>query len=637
MCGIAGIHDIQGYRRQPSLAQAIGAMCDAIVHRGPDDSGVHVETDIAIGMRRLSIIDVAGGKQPISNEDETVWIVFNGEIYNHLELRHQLKKQGHRFKTRTDTETILHLYEEEGVDCLRKLRGMFAFAIWDSRREELFLARDRLGIKPCFWTMTGSTFAFGSEIKSLLTLPWVDRQIDWNGFDAFFAYTYIPAPLTIYQQINKLPPAHYILVSRAGVREHRYWDLSFGNKFPADEREVGERFLALLDDAVSMRLMSEVPLGAFLSGGVDSGMIVALMSRNMQDQVRTFNITFGGNKGDFLDERPFAREIASRYDCRHLEIEVLPRIDQAITSAIRAFDEPFADDGLIPTFHICEAAKDHVTVILTGLGGDENFAGYERYLGFWLSRYLERVPVLLRDKIIRPLIMSLREQKGGHYKINHIKRFVAGSGRPAGSRYQSYIQTMPAEQRKELYSPEIAKKIDFNLVESLGRLHFERLQEGDILDRALYQDLNMYLADDILALSDRVGMLHSLELRVPFVDHKVVEFCARIPSRLKIRHLQKKYLLCRAGRQLLPPSVLNHRKQGFCAPMAAWLRNDLAGKIHAALASERIESQGLFRSTTVQRILADHHSRRSLNDKTIFALYVFQKWLALDSGNRTTL
>ena len=629
MCGIAGIYDIQGYSGLP-LQQAVDGMCDAIVHRGPDDWGSYVEQDIAIGMRRLSIIDVAGGKQPISNEDATVWIVFNGEIYNHQELRTELKQQGHRFRTRTDTETILHLYEQEGVACLDKLRGMFTFAIWDANSRQLFLARDRLGIKPCFWSMHGGRFAFGSEIKSLLTLPWISGEMDWNGFDAFFTYNYIPAPLTIYKEIKKLPPAHFLLVTEQGITEQRYWDLSFDNKFANSEEELAERFLDLLNDSVSMRLMSEVPLGAFLSGGIDSGMIVSLMSRNMQDQVLTFNITFGGTTGQFLDERPFAREIAARYECNHREIEVQPRVDQAITSAVRAFDEPFADDGLIPTYHICEAARKHVTVILTGLGGDENFAGYERYLGFWLSRYLERMPTFLRTGIIKPLIMSLREEKGGHYRINHLKRFVTGSGQPAGSRYQSYLRAMSPEQRQELYLPEITKKIDFDYVESLGRRHFERLETGDILDRALYQDLNMYLADDILALSDRIGMYHSLELRVPFVDHKVVEFCARIPSSLKIRHLKKKYLLCKAGRRLLPESVLSHRKQGFCAPMAAWLRHDLADRINAALAKETVDAQGFFHSPCVQKILEDHYSRRQLNDKMIFALYVFQKWLALD-------
>ncbi len=633
MCGIVGIVDFAtGHSVDKS---DIERMCNTIVHRGPDDVGTYSDANVGIGMRRLSIIDVDGGRQPIQNEDESIWIVFNGEIYNYQELRSSLKHAGHQFRTKTDTETIIHLYEEYGIECLQHLRGMFAFAIWDKNKRQLFVARDRLGIKPLFWAHDGNRFIFASEIKAILANPNVPRIVDWTAVDAYFAYTYIPAPLSIYKSIRKLPCAHYMVVRDGKVSVQRYWDLDFSGKNEKSEKDIAGEFRDLLQESVGMRMMSEVPLGSFLSGGVDSSLIVALMSAKSEDPIQTFTIGFGGERGEFLDERPYARELSNRYQCRHNEIEVLPQIETALKAGLSSFDEPFADDSVIPTYHICEAAREHVTVLLTGLGGDENFAGYERYLGLWMSRYYEKLPSLLRDKVLRPLVMRLKEQKGGHYRINHIKRFVSSGGLSAGRRYQRYICSMPPESRKRLYSEEIRSLIDFDYVESLGWEHFNRLDEADLLDRALYQDMNMYLPEDILALSDRIGMYHSLELRVPFVDHKLVEYCAKIPSNLKIRRMNKKYLLKEVGRDLLPRSVLSHRKQGFCSPMAVWLRGDLKDTVDKALAGPVIEDGGVFDPDTIGSILKDHHERRTLNDKVIFSLLVFQKWMAEHERSET--
>jgi asparagine synthase (glutamine-hydrolysing) len=632
MCGIVGIFDSLGASAVQEFD--IRAMCDAIVHRGPNDYGYHVENHVGLGMRRLSIIDVDGGRQPITNENDSIWIVFNGEIYNYIALRDMLLKKGHQFKTKTDTETIIHLYEEYGVRCLDHLQGMFTFMIWDAPKNRIFVARDRLGIKPCFWTQVGSRVAIASEMKSLLKLPWLKPEMDWNGFDAFFAYTYIPAPLTIYKGIHKLSPAHYLLVENGNLQVKRYWDVSFADKHERREADLIEEFLHLLQESVNMRLMSEVPLGAFLSGGIDSGLITALMSSSMSKPANTFNISFGDNKGSFLDEGPYAREIAKRYGCVHREVEVSPRIDEAIDAAVFAFDEPFADDSLIPTYHICDVAKEDVIVVLTGLGGDENFAGYERYLGFWLSRFFGKVPRIMWDYGIAPLVGLLKEQKGGHYQINHLKRFVAGGGLPPGKRYQSYIRTLSPELRRELYLPEISSKIDFDYVEGLGSIHFERLEDGDFLDRALYQDLCMYLPDDILALSDRIGMHHSLELRVPFVDHKLVEFCARIPSKLKLNRGEKKYLLKKVASKFLPDSVVSHRKQGFCTPMASWLRSDLRSVVDSELSREKILNGDIFNQRFIANRLSSHNNRQELNDKLIFSLLVFQKWFNRDKKAR---
>ena len=624
MCGIVGIIDLK-LLNLVSL-DSINSMCDVIQHRGPDDSGIFLDGPIGIGMRRLSIIDVKDGKQPISNEDQSVWIVFNGEIYNHNELRKDLQKKGHIFKTKTDTETILHLYEDKGTACVDFLRGMFSFAIWDQNRKRLFIARDRLGIKPLFYAKAGNFLVFGSEMKSILALPFVNKSIDWNGFDSFFTYGYIPAPLTIYKQISKLAPAHFMVVENGSINISRYWDLSFSDKYVSKKEEIEEEFITVLRESVKMRLMSEVPLGAFLSGGIDSGLIVAMMSQQNEKAVESFTIKFLGDTGNFLDESDYAKQIAKIYNCNHHTLSVTPHVHQALNAGAVSFDEPFADDSVIPTYHICNEAKKYATVILTGLGGDENFAGYERYLGFDLSRYYEFVPNILHQKLFSPLVRNLKEESGGHYRVNHLKRFISGKDLPLSFRFQSYISILNQSQRQMLYSEDISRHVDFDYVDSLGRKHFEKLEQGDWLDRALYQDICMYLPDDILALSDRVGMHHSLEIRVPFIDHKLVEFCARIPNSLKIRYGKKKYLLKQIGKSLLPRSVLNHRKQGFSAPIAAWLKTDLYQETQKSLGAGRIRSEGLFNPEVVQRLMNEHYSLIKLNDKIIFALLVFQKW-----------
>jgi asparagine synthase (glutamine-hydrolysing) len=630
MCGIVGVYQFShGSAVDPEV---LTRMRDCLVHRGPDDAGSYLDGPVGIGMRRLAIIDIRTGHQPLSNEDDSAWIVFNGEIYNHDELRRRLKGAGHRFRTTTDTEVILHLYEDHGVDCLQYLRGMFAFAIWDNRRRQIFVARDRLGIKPLYWTRDGDRFAFASELKALLVLPGIAGEVNWTAIDAYFAYGYIPAPLSAYQSVSKLPAAHYLLVNAAGVTTHRYWSLPVGPKLRGSEARIASDFRDLFEETVRMHLMSEVPLGAFLSGGVDSGLAVAMMSRHSASPVSTFTIGFGGGTGSFLDERPIAAEVASMYGCRHHEYEVQPDVEEALAIGTRAFDEPFADDSLIPTHHICRLAREHVTVVLTGLGGDEDFAGYERYLGLLHSGIYARFPALLRDRIIAPLIRALPEEKGGHYRINHLKRFVAGGDLDASLRYQSYLCALPEALRRRLYSPEVARRINFEEVEDLGRRHFDSVPEGDLLDRALSQDVNAYLPEDVLALTDRVGMQHSLELRVPFVDHELVEYCARIPSRMKIRSWTKKYLLKQVARPYLPPSVFSHRKQGFASPMAAWLNTDLKGLVENHLSPRRLERDGFFSPTAVTSLVEDHRSRRSLHDKSIFSLLVFQRWLSGQSA-----
>lgn len=624
MCGIAGIVRLGSH--QPVTRDELQAMTSTLVHRGPNDEGLLVDGTVGIGMRRLSIIDVAGGHQPIHNEDRSAAIVFNGEIFNHEALRPDLERAGHRYATRSDTETILHLYDEHGDDCVDPLRGMFAFAIWDRAKRRVLLARDRLGIKPLYHCQTAQGLLFASEIKALLAHPAVPRTLDWTALDAYFTYGYIPAPWTAYAAIRQLLPGHTMVVDHGGARVARYWDLEMGPKHQGSADELSEELLRRLGESVQLRLLSEVPLGAFLSGGIDSSLIVALMSRLSVEPVRTFTIGYGGSTGSFLDERPVAAEVSRKFRTAHHPFEVQPQVEAAIDVALRAFDQPFADDSLVPTHHICQLARESVTVVLTGLGGDENFAGYERYLGLRYSEWYERVPRLVQHRLVRPLVLALKEQRGGHYRINHLKRFVLGAGLPASVRWQRYAAILSTEQRRQLYRPETAAQIDFEAVERKGYEHFLACDSDDPLDRALYQDIKMYLPDDILALTDRIGMHHSLELRVPFTDHTLMEFCARLPNTMKIHGRQKKWLLRRAARSQLPEAVFAQRKQGFAAPMAQWLRGDLRGLVERELGTESIARGGVFEPAAVARAVNDHVARRSQGDKLLFALLVFQRW-----------
>jgi asparagine synthase (glutamine-hydrolysing) len=625
MCGITGAFHHDGCPVDPRI---LGEMCRAMMRRGPNDEGQLIDRGVGLGMRRLSIIDVAGGHQPISNEDGTLSIVFNGEIFNHESIAEGLRRRGHVFKTRSDTEAILHLFEEEGPGCLRHLRGMFAIAIWNAQTRQLFLARDRLGIKPLHYFYDGRRLVFGSEIKCLLADPTIPRDIDWTGIDAFLTYTYIPAPWTAYRAIKKLAPGHYMLCDEHGLRIEQYWDLPMEPKWTASAGDLAHEFIERFRESVRIRLLSEVPLGAFLSGGVDSSLVVAMMAQSSSQPVNTFTIGFGGETGSFLDERRFAREVAQGLRTNHREFEVQPRVDEALKAGLAAHDEPFADDSIIPTHFICALARQHVTVALTGLGGDENFAGYERNLGFMLSQTADRFPLRQLLSLARPGIRALREQRGGHYRINHLKRFVEAQHLPPAERWRSYLEVFSRAERQRLYTPEIARQIDFDAVERAGCVHFERAQASDPLDRALYQDIKMYLPDDILALTDRVGMWHSLELRVPFTDHSLMEFCARIPHSLKMRSGEKKYLLRKAARQFVPPSVLDHRKQGFAAPMAMWLRGDMRMFVESNLSARTVGQFGVLDPGAVTTHLTDHQQRRRLNDKPIFSMLMLHLWLA---------
>lgn len=621
MCGIAGLLSPEPSRPGPAERDPTERMLTSLRHRGPDDSGRVALGRLAMGMTRLSIIDVRGGHQPISTEDGSVTVVCNGEIYNHDELRRELEANGHTFKTRSDVEVIAHLYEALGVDCVSRLRGMFAFALWDARAERLVLGRDRLGIKPLFYAADNGRILFGSEIKALARAGILSLHLDPHALDRYLTLGYIPSPLTIYREIRKLEPGHLLVSDRGGTRIERYWQLRFEPARALDEETAGRRFLELFRDAVRSHLMSDVSLGAFLSGGVDSSLTVAMMAEITGSPVKTFTIGFGGGAGGYLDERRYARAVSARYRTQHAEFEVAPRLEESLDDVVHAFDEPFADDSVIPTLAVCRLARPHVTVALTGLGGDELFGGYERYLGLKMSALCARIPAGVHHRIIRPLVDRLPERRDGHYTVNHVKRFFRSAHLPAARRYQDYVAVFTDGFKRNLCRPG-------TLDGGSGPNHdlFDDAHASDLVDRALYQDFHTYLPDDILALSDRLSMQCGLELRVPFLDHPLVEFCATIPSSLKIRATTKKYLLKKTARPYLPPEILAHRKQGFASPMAAWLRTDLRSYVRDTLSPKRLARHDLFDPSVVQSLLDAHDARRESCERQLFALVMFQKW-----------
>ncbi len=624
MCGIFGMASKGGARNfNPENAT------NTLAHRGPDDCGYFRDEHVGLGHRRLSIIDVAGGQQPIYNEDRSKCIIFNGEIYNYRSLYQQLKAKGHRFNTLSDTETILHGYEEWGEACVEKLRGMFAFAIWDSHSQSLFMARDRLGIKPLFYAHHNHQFYFASEMKAILSEPSFPRRLNKRALSCYFTLSYIPDALTIYEDIYKLLPGHTLTWKAGNIRIRKYWDLFVHPDYGKSEEYFVDGLLERLHEAVEMRLMSEVPLGGFLSGGIDSSMVVANMSRSSRTPVNTFCIGFGGKTGGYLDERPFARMVADRYATRHRSYEVIPKADGLVETIVRAFDEPFADDSAIPSYFVCKIARENVTVALSGLGGDEAFAGYERYLGFMLHSGYARLPSSWRRSLIPKMIGKIPERSDGHYTINHLKRFVRSGALPPDEAYFGFLSIMPPGLSRLLFSEPQAHEQYYSDCRELILKHYHSAnvaENSHPLNRVLYCDIKTYLPEDILAVTDRMSMQHSLEVRVPFIDHLFLEFAATIPAEMKMSWWRKKYLLKKAAAQLLPQPVIRHRKQGFVGPMAQWLKGDLKPYVLEALRKDKIASQGVLNPTTVQRILSEHFDGKEIHDTLIWSILIFQKW-----------
>jgi len=622
MCGICGIVSLSNQVIEQSF---IKKMCHQILHRGPDAEGYYVKENIALGMRRLRIIDLNTGDQPIFNEDKSMCIVFNGEIYNFKKLKQDLIQKGHKFYTLSDTEVILHLYEEYGEECLNNLRGMFAFAIWDKKEKKLFLARDRLGIKPLYYAILPKYFLFASELKSILIFPDIKKELDFTALSDFFTFLYVPAPRTIFKNIYKLLPGHYLTVKENGKMEIRkYWDLKFEEKPLGNENDYIEKFLELFEEAVRLRLISDVPLGALLSGGTDSSLVVAMMSKLSNKPVETFSIGYEG-RDKYFDERQYSRIVAKEFNTHHHEFILKPNnIDGLVEKIITHFDEPFADASAIPNYILSKQTRKYVIVALSGLGGDELCAGYERYLGCLLAEKYRRLPSFLTKKIIPALVNHLPDSSQGNHFNERLKRFVKSANYPFLQRYFQIVATFNEEEKKQLFTPEVQKIIqrpsDEIFYDYCPNTNHPHLNNMSLID------FKTYLVDDLLTLTDRMSMAHALETRVPFLDHKLVEFFVTIPAYLKLKGLNKKYLLKKTAERLLPKEVIYRKKMGFSVPLVIWFRNELKDYINETLSGKRIKKLGYFNHPFILKTLNIHLNKKANYDEKLWALVNFIKW-----------
>jgi asparagine synthase (glutamine-hydrolysing) len=627
MCGICGF--IQTRSRSFDTRSVLQAMCRTLAHRGPDDEGFYFQDQAALGARRLSIIDVAGGHQPISNEDGSVGIAHNGEVYNYPQLREELLETGHVFKTRTDTETVLHSYEEWDLDFTSKLRGMFVSAIWDSPRQRLVLIRDRLGIKPLYYTqLADGSLVFGSELKAVLAHPGVQPQLEPQALDFFLTLEYIPAPYSIFKNIHKLPAGHILVYEQGEVRIENYWHLTppptFEKRTAApDIPELKEELFALLKESVQLRLISDVPLGAFLSGGIDSSCIVGLMRELGASPLKTFSIGF---EDQTYNELEHARRIAHRFETEHEEFILKPQALELTEFLINHLDEPFGDFSIFPTYLVSKMARQHVTVILSGDGGDELFAGYEHYQAQKLAQKAWLAPVhAVLPRLVKRFPPS--EKKKGFW--NKLQRYCQGLEQDPSLRHFRWMMFLHPRQKAALYSS--AFKTELGGPPPLNHLnpfqdHYAEMTAFDDVSAELFLDLKTYLVDDILVKVDRMSMAASLETRVPLIDHKVVEFIFALPGDLKLRGMTTKWIFKQTMERLLPREIINRKKEGFSIPIKHWLRRELKDLMLSYLAEDRIQQAGLFQFSEIQRMIDAHLKGRANYSHQLWALLVFEIW-----------
>jgi asparagine synthase (glutamine-hydrolysing) len=618
MCGITGIFEFE--RHQPIPEAFVHRMNETIIHRGPDDEGIYTGPGVGLGFRRLSIIDVAGGHQPIANEDGTLWVMLNGEIYNYPELRTELEARGHKLATRSDTETIVHLYEEYGEGCFARLRGMFAIALWDSRERKLLLARDRVGKKPLYYAANDRRILFGSELKSLLAADDLPRDIDREALSDYFSFGYVPAPKTIYKSARKLRPGHYLVASASGLREVCYWDLCFGQTEDHSEEEWCERLRHELCEATRIRLMSEVPLGAFLSGGADSSSVVAMMAGLMKRPVTTCSIGFEEKE---FDEAEYARRVAEQFHTDHYEQTIVPSAVDVVNKLAWHYDEPFADSSAIPTYYVSAVARQHVTVALGGDGGDENFAGYRRYRYDHLeNRARSYAPLALRRAVFGPL-GNVYPALAWAPRVFRAKATFQSLARSPLEGYFNSISIFRPTEKPRLLSRDFRETLGgYDSIDVLQQ-HYDRAGTDDLLSRIQYVDVKTYLTDDILAKVDRASMAVSLEVRAPLLDHHLMELAARMPSSLKLRGRTGKYIFKKAMSKLLPPEILHRRKQGFAVPLNRWFQNELREMAHDTIFSN---GAGIFDRAYLQKIWREHQKGTFDRSAYLWAVLMFRKW-----------
>lgn len=622
MCGICGI--VQRQEAFTLRRDTLQRMNDVITHRGPDDEGFFMAPTVGLAMRRLSIIDLNTGHQPIHNEDKTLHIVFNGEIYNYQELRQGLEDAGHRFYTKSDTEAIIHGYEEYGPDVVQHLRGMFAFAIWDANTETLFLARDRPGIKPMHYYLDQEKFLFGSEIKSILQCERVPREVNLAALDRFLTFEYVFSPETIFQGIQKLPPGHFLLFRQGELRVEQYWDNLPVEPEDHDETYYAQHLAELLEDSVKMRMISDVPLGALLSGGIDSSAIVGFMAKHSSQPVKTFSIGF---EDQTYNELEYARTVSQHFGTDHYEFIIKPDAVDLVENLVKNLDEPFGDFSIFPTYLVSKMAREYVTVALSGDGGDELFAGYDPYIAERLARIYQKIPAVVRNQIITPLVERIPPSAKKKGMINRTKRFVEGTLLPPELMHTRWMIFLQAQEKQRLYAGDLLNAYRQGNSYKYIQEYFTRSANGvSPLAQQEYVDIKTYLTDDILVKVDRMSMAPSLEARVPFLDHKVMEFAAAIPTHLKLQGFTTKHILKKAVADVLPEKILRRGKEGFSIPIKNWLMHDLRPLLLDTLSIERVTRRGYFQPDYVQRLVQEHLAGKANHSHRLWALMVFEIW-----------
>ncbi len=631
MCGILGVASASGV---PIPRVTIEKMRDTMAHRGPDDVGLYTDASVALAHRRLSIIDLGGGHQPMSNPEETVWVLHNGEIYNFKDVRHELEAAGFVFRTSSDTEVIVRAYEKWGEKCVEKLHGIFAFAIWDAPKRRLLVARDRLGIKPLFYASTPRAFYFGSEIKGFLADPEFDRAIDPTAVDRYFAFGYIPAPDTIFQHVKKLMPAHYLVWEEGRIRIERYWRFE-PRTLPEDDDKYEEDWLDELRDvlkrAVERQMVSDVPLGAFLSGGIDSSLVVRMMSEVSSKPVRTFTIGFGDDK---MSETPYAKMVAERFLTNHTEFQVTPeRMEEILPKLVWHLDEPFADSSAIPTYYVSKITRERVTVALSGDGGDELFAGYTRHQGERLSEQFRSFPSWMRSGALGFLGSPVARRSAGLRRLGNV---LSNAEFGFVTRYHNKEMLSQDIDRRWLYSQAFRSAVgERSVVPQLDDIA-RYTSKVDSIGRLTVFDLEFYLPNDMLVKVDKMSMASSLEVRVPFLDETVMDIAARIPSELKLKGYTTKYLLRKLVSESLPKEIFKRKKQGFGIPLQRWFRGDLTNFAKEMLFDSRTTSRGYFDRGAIETVLQEHEDRTYDHGHMIYALIVFELWnrAFVDGGGR---
>ena len=629
MCGICGFYQYKTNDRADR--HALGDMLNVIRHRGPDDSGAYFDKDVALGMRRLSIIDLSGGKQPISSEDGTIVTVFNGEIYNFQVLREQLVSRGHALRTASDTEVIVHLYEDFGEDCVQHLRGMFGFALWDARRRRLFVARDRLGIKPLYFAVSGGRLIFGSEIKAILQHPAAQVHLNIEGLSKFLSLKYVPAPHTMFEGIYALPPGCSLTCDANGVKIRRYWDLSFANHGTGErsEESYAEELDALLRECVKLHLVSDVPFGAFLSGGLDSSTVVALMSQFLNEPVKTYSVGFQGDAEAF-SELPYARMVAKKYATDHHEVFIRPHdLINLSEKVVWHLDQPIADEACLANYMVAELASRQVKMVLTGEGGDELFAGYARYAGERLSPLFQYLPRAAKSVALAASgrVPGLRRQKLALYALcqpDEVNRLV------------NWFPLFNSEAKQALLSEDFKQNLSGGDASAVFAEHLARTDATDPLNRMLYVDTKLWLPDDLLARGDKMSMAASLEARVPLLDHELVEFAASLPQHLKVKGLTRKYLLKKVGQTLLPPEIIRRKKKGFPMPVSLWFRKEARSFLRDVLSPSALQRRGLFNPAFVEKLLSEHENGFADHGSLLWGLLSVELWqrVFMDSQQR---